>query len=108
MQPELDRNLLQRMIELHNQLLTALREGDWGKIAKVDQNIAECLKTLATRETLSDELIAVKKKLQHLHLQALNACKDECEKLRKILMSHVEHREGYSAYQSIDMYQNES
>lgn len=108
MLPALDRNLLQRMIELHNQLLSELREGNWEKIAKVDQHIADCLRTLATIEAPGDELMTVKKKLQQLHLQALNACKEECEKLRKILVTHVEYNEGYSAYQSIDMYQNES
>lgn len=108
MLPALDRNLLQRMIELHNQLLNELREGNWENIAKVDRHIADCLRTLATIEAPGDELITVKKKLQQLHLQALNACKEECEKLRKILMTYVEHSEGYSAYQSVDMYQNES
>ncbi len=48
---------------------------------------------------------AARQQLKQLHGQALKACADECERLRLLLVNHLEYAEGRAAYQRIDLYQ---
>jgi hypothetical protein len=43
--------------------------------------------------------------LQQLHGQARAACAEECERLRRVLLTHLEYAEGRSAYTRVDMFQ---
>ena len=46
-----------------------------------------------------------KSRLKQLHGEGLQACAEECERLRLLLLNHLEHAEGRAAYQRIDMFQ---
>lgn len=98
-----ERQLLLRLMGVHGQLDTALKARDWTRFAAIDQNIRECLQALAEREVLSDELLLVKHQLHALHDQALQACAELCEQLRQVLLTHLEHAEGRSAYSRTEL-----
>ena len=54
------------------------------------------------------EVRAAKHRLQQLHSQALSACAEECERVRRILLTHLEYAEGRSAYMHVDLFQGGS
>jgi hypothetical protein len=82
-----------------------LQGNDWTAVASVDGAIRQCLETLAGRLELDKPTLAAKSRLQQLHGEGLQACADECERLRVLLLNHLEHAEGRAAYQRIDMFQ---
>lgn len=94
-----------RLMELHAQLQQALEADNWGEVAAVDNHIRQCLEDLARQPSLDEPTIAAKARLQQLHSEGLNACVDECERLRLLLLNHLEYAEGRAAYQRVDMYQ---
>lgn len=47
---------------------------------------------------------AARAQLRTLHGKALEACAEECERLRLLLVNHLEYAEGRAAYQRIDMF----
>ena len=102
MPPEADRQLLLR---LHGQLAAALERQDWAGMAGIDLAIRDCLQALAGRTGGSDEMRHARRQLQQLHGQARAACADECERLRRVLLTHLEYAEGRSAYTRVDMFQ---
>ena len=67
----------ERLMALHGELQAALQSNDWTAVATVDAAIR----------------------------QGLQACAEECERLRLLLLNHLEHAEGRAAYQRIDMFQ---
>lgn len=94
----------QRLQELHAQLAAALHRSDWRAVGEVDQAIRQCLEQLPCAP-LPDAVDAARQQLKRLHGQALTACGEECERLRLLLVNHLEYAEGRAAYQRIDMFQ---
>lgn len=99
---------LRALEQLHQQLDEALRQGDWARIAEIDSVIRACLQLLTGLPSLSAEVRAAKHRLQQLHSQALSACAEECERVRRILLTHLEYAEGRSAYMHVDLFQGGS
>ena len=102
MPPEADRQLL---LDLHGQLAAALERQDWEDMAGIDLAIRDCLQALVGRIPGSDEVRHARRQLQQLHGQARVACAEECERLRRVLLTHLEYAEGRSAYTRVDMFQ---
>lgn len=102
MPPEADRRL---MLDLHGQLAAALERQDWEGMAGIDLAIRDCLRALAGRGPAGTEVRRARDQLQQLHGQARAACADECERLRRVLLTHLEYAEGRSAYTRVDMFQ---
>lgn len=96
---------LRALQHLHGQLAEALEQGDWTRIGEIDALIRSCLQLLAGLPTLSDEVREAKRHLQQLHGQARIACAQECERVRRLLLTHLEYAEGRSAYMRVDLYQ---
>ena len=94
----------QRLQALHGRLAAALRSSDWRAVGEVDQAIRHCLEQLP-RASQSEAVDTARQQLKRLHGQALKACAEECERLRLLLVNHLEYAEGRAAYQRIDMYQ---
>ncbi|GAB6390373.1 hypothetical protein [Stutzerimonas marianensis] len=95
----------ERLMALHGQLQQALQANDWAAVASVDGAIRQCLEALAERLQLDEPALAAKHRLKQLHGAGLQACADECERLRLLLLNHLEYAEGRAAYQRIDMFQ---
>ena len=95
----------ERLLELHAQLQQALQTGDWNAVAAVDAAVRQCLEGLAGQGELDESTLAAKRLLKQLHGEGLQACADECERLRLLLLNHLEYAEGRAAYQRIDMFQ---
>lgn len=96
---------LRALQQLHAQLAEALQQGDWTRIGEIDSVIRSCLQLLAGLPSLSDEVREAKEQLRQLHGQARIACAEECERVRRLLLTHLEYAEGRSAYMRIDLYQ---
>lgn len=93
----------ERLTELHEQLRQALQASDWNAVAVVDKAIRQCLEALAG-EQLDEPARAAKSRLKQLHGEGLQACADECERLRLLLLNHLEYAEGRAAYQRIELF----
>lgn len=96
---------LRALQQLHAQLAQALEQADWTRIGEIDAVIRACLQLLAGMPCLSDEVREAKGQLQQLHGQARIACAEECERVRRLLLTHLEYAEGRSAYMRVDLYQ---
>lgn len=94
----------QRMGELHRLLESSLEALDWQRIARVDQAIGDCLRQFPVDE-LDAGARAVRVRLKTLHDRARLQCAEECERLRLVLLRHLEYAEARSAYGHIDLYQ---
>lgn len=105
MRPSDDRRRLQL---LHRQLALALQKDDWDAVIKTDQSIRELLQALATRPSLSDEVLQAKAQLKKLHAQALMQCAQACERLWEQLLDHLQHAEARAAYQQVGLFGGES
>ena len=95
----------ERLMALHAQLKQALQNNDWNAVATADGAIRQCLEALAARIELDEPTRSAKLQLKQLHGEGLQACADECERLRLLLLDHLEYAEGRAAYQRIDMFQ---
>lgn len=95
----------ERLLELHAQLQQALQADDWSGVATVDTAVRQCLEALAQQAELDESTLAAKQLLKQLHGEGLQACADECERLRLLLLNHLEYAEGRAAYQRVDMFQ---
>jgi hypothetical protein len=95
----------EHLTALHEQLRQALQASDWNAVAKVDGDIRRCLQALPGQQQLDESTLAAKQQLKKLHGEGLQACADECERLRLLLLNHLEYAEGRAAYQRIDMFQ---
>lgn len=107
MQNAADSELLARLIDARKHLSAVLEKRDWDRLGIIDQRINECLQEMAGREDLSDEILLVKQQLKQLHGEAIKACGEVCEKLRQILLTHLDYAEGRSAYLRVDLLQDE-
>ncbi|AEB56233.1 hypothetical protein [Ectopseudomonas mendocina] len=96
---------LRALQQLHAQLAEALEQGDWTRIGEIDSVIRSCLQLLAGLLSVSDEVLEAKEQLRKLHEQARIACAEECERVRRLLLTHLEYAEGRSAYMRVDLYQ---
>lgn len=92
------------MRELHRLLETSLEAPDWPRIARVDQAIGDCLQQFPEAR-LDASARAVRVQLKALHDQARLLCAEECERLRVLLLRHLEYAEARSAYGHVDLYQ---
>lgn len=101
MPPAADRR---KLLELHAQLEQALTAKDWGAIGRIDQAIREQLQALAARPRLDDDVLQAKLRLKQLHARALQACTEECERLRELLLNHLQYAESRLAYQQTELY----
>lgn len=99
---------LRALEQLHSQLAEALAQGNWRRVGEVDAVIRNCLQMLAELPELSDEVRAARHSLKVLHDEARVACSEECERLRQILLAHLQYSEGRSAYMQVDQFQGGS
>ena len=102
-----DRYLQLKLITLGEHLAAALKAQDWDSVGGIDQRIRECLEEIAALDIPSPELQACKKHLQELYSRVLPAYSEACEKLRQLLLSHVDYAEARSAYLRTDLLQGE-
>ncbi|MEN0036245.1 MAG: hypothetical protein AAGC78_04225 [Cellvibrio sp.] len=103
MQQEIDRKLQEQLVATYLKLAEALAAQDWEEIGKVNVQVNEWLLKMEQHKEPSESLVQLKRQLQRLHGSALDACVDECEKLRKTLLTQLEYAEGRSAYTRVDM-----
>jgi hypothetical protein len=89
------------LLELYGELERVLRDNDWMALADVDKAIREQLLVLARQHDLSEETRKARHRLKLLHGQAYQACSEECERLRRVLLSHLEYAEGRTAYRQV-------
>lgn len=95
----------ERLMALHAQLQQALQANDWPAVAEVDAAIRQCLEMLAERLQLDQPALDAHNRLKQLHGEGVKACAEECERLRLLLLNHLEYAEGRAAYQRVDMFQ---
>jgi len=93
-----DRDQQIKLIALGEQMAAALKARDWDSVGGIDLRIRECLQELAGAETISPELQAAKQQLQQLYARVLPVYADACEKMRQLLLAHVDYAEARSAY----------
>ena len=91
---------------LYEQLEQAFEAKDWPRISSIDEQIRSALQLLKQLPLLSDEAVAARQRLQHLHQQVRIGGAEECERLRLLLLRYLEQSEGRSAYMQVDMYQS--
>ncbi len=102
-----DRYQQLKLITLGEQMAAALKAQDWDSVGGIDQRIRESLRELSAAETLSPELQAAKQQLQQLYARVLPAYAEACEKLRQLLLAHVDYAEARSAYLRTGLLQGE-
>ncbi|MEP9319162.1 hypothetical protein ABKS89_18645 [Pseudomonas sp. LABIM340] len=95
----------QRLLQLYERLGAALQRKDWKAMGQVDLAIRAQLVAMSSQTGLAADVLLAKKHLKRLHEQASQACAEECERLRRLLLSHLEYAEGRSAYMQVDTYQ---
>lgn len=98
-------SLLERMLELGEQLQSALKQHQWEAVAGIDLQVRDCLLAMPTAP--SAELQLAKQQLHQLYGRVIPAYSEACEKLRVILLAHLEHAEGRTAYLRTDLMQGE-
>ncbi len=102
-----DRYQQLKLITLSEQLAAAIKAQDWDSVGGIDQRIRGCLQELAAAESLSPELQQAKNRLQELYARVIPAYAEACEKLRLLLLNHIDHAEGRSAYLRTGLLQGE-
>ena len=95
---------LRALQALRQQLDEALQGEAWEQLAGIDQRIRTCLELLASRTPLSAEVEQAKQQLKALHDQARVALGEECERLRMLMLRHLQYSEGRNAYGRIDQF----
>ncbi|BAN49936.1 hypothetical protein [Metapseudomonas resinovorans] len=101
MQPAVE---IRRVRELHAQLDLALRSQDWDAVSRADLAIRQYLQAQAGRNDLATDVTEARRWLKALHDRAMQACADECERLRRLMLNHLEYAEGRSAYMQVEAY----
>lgn len=89
---------------LHERLARALQGRDWAAFGAIDGAIRAALQRLDGVPP-SAELNAARQGLKRLHGEALHACANECERLRKLLLAHLQYAEGSAAYRQVNDWQ---
>lgn len=102
-----DRYQQLKLITLGEHLTEALKAKDWERVGVVDLHIRNCLREIATLDAPSPELQKAKTQLRDLYERVLPTYAEACEKLRQLLLSHVDYAEGRSAYMRTDLLQSE-
>lgn len=102
-----DRYQQLKLITLGEQLAAAIKAQDWDSVGGIDLRIRECLQELSAAESLSPELQQAKSRLQELYARVIPAYAEACEKLRLLLLNHIDHAEGRSAYLRTGLLQGE-
>lgn len=92
------------LLSLQERLTRALQNKDWAAFGAIDSAIREALQQLGGVPP-SAELREAKQRLQRLHGEALLGCANECERLRKLLLAHLQYAEGSSAYRQVNDWQ---
>lgn len=88
---------------LHAALAAALAARDWQAVHDTDQAIREALQGLpAAPDAATGQARA---RLKALHDEARQACAAECERLRQLLLDHLDNAEGRAAYGRIELFQ---
>lgn len=100
--PPVADNAERALREVQARLGEALAAGDWQRLGEIDQLIRALLLRLAAGPALDAAALAARDELQTLHTQARQSGARELERLRQLLMSHLEYAEGRSAYMHID------
>jgi hypothetical protein len=100
-----ERKLLLMFSMVHGQLRAALETRDWERFALIDKRVRECLNALSACANPSAEVLQAKQLLKDLYGAAMVGCAETCEKLRQVLLEHLQYVEGRSAYQRIDLLQ---
>lgn len=90
-----------KLLDLYGQLERVLREEDWMGLGEVDRAIRDQLLLMARQPGLSEEAAKARQRLKKLHSEAYTACAAECERLRQVLLSHMENGQGRMAYQQV-------
>jgi len=103
-----NRYLQLKLITLREQLAAALKACNWDSVEGIDLRIRECLQELAAVESLSPELEQAKQQLHELYGQVIPAYAEACEKLRQLLLAHVDYSEARSAYMRTDLLHGET
>lgn len=102
-----DRYQQLQLITLGEQFTEALRAKDWEQVCVIDLHVRECLQEIAALESPSAELQKAKAQLRDLYARVLPAYAEATEKLRQLLISHVDYSEGRSAYMRTDLFQSD-
>lgn len=102
-----DRHLQHKLIALGEQLAAAFKAQDWDAIGGIDQRIRECLEEIAGLESPSPELQISKKRVQELYARVIPVYSAACEKIRQLLLAHVDYAEARSAYMRTDLLQGD-
>lgn len=97
--------LKQRLEQLTEQLQQALKSHDWDAVAAIDLGVRACLQAMP--DLASAELLAAKQQLHALYGRVLPAYAEACNKLRELLLTHIDYAEGRSAYMRTDLLQGE-
>ncbi len=92
---------------LHAQLADALARRDWEAFAPIDAAIRQTLERQAALAA-DPALQPARQALKRLHGEARQACAAECERLRRLLQSHLEYAEGGLAYRQINSLQGDA
>nr|MBO2509528.1 hypothetical protein [Gammaproteobacteria bacterium] len=90
---------------LYQRLAEVLERREWRQLGEVDQAIRAHLQRLSGLGEPDADLLQAKRRLQELHGRARAACAEECERLRRLLLTHLEYAEGRSAYTQIELMQ---
>jgi hypothetical protein len=102
-----DRELQAQLVQLARQFTEAFKAENWERVGEVDLRIRHCLQAIAELEAPSAELQQTKAQLRELYARVLPSYADACEKMRQLLVSHVDYSEGRSAYLRTDLLQGE-
>ena len=102
-----DRYHCLKLKALGEQMSLALKARDWDSLSGIDTRIRECLEELNRMEPLSAELQACKQSVQQLYGRAIPAYAEACEKIRQVLLTHVDYAEARSAYLRTDLLQGD-
>lgn len=101
-------NDLRRLDRLGQLLGEALASKDWARIGEIDLLIRQGLQRLNVAGELGAETQARLEPLKALHVQALQACTRECQRVGSLMGRHTEHGEGRRAYSLLDSVQGEA
>ncbi|GLK91362.1 hypothetical protein [Pseudomonas turukhanskensis] len=96
---------VERLRLLHERLQQVLLARDWLALGEVDAAIRE---ELQRDVPPSLERQRLQQQLKELHGRAYQACAGECERVRQLMLSHLEYAEGRSAYERVELLQNRS
>lgn len=93
-----------RFEALHAELADALAAEDWQAVGRADQAIAARLAELQGRP-LDIDAQRARARLKALHARGRDACAAECERLRQLLLNHLDYAEGRAAYGRTELFQ---